>query len=68
MKKIPAGEVRTYKQIAILVGKPNLYRAVGNACANNPNLREIECHRVIRSNKDLGGYSLKGGKNKKKKS
>ena len=62
MKKIPTGEVRTYKQIAILVGKPNLYRSVGNACANNPNPKDIPCYRVIKTNKDLGGIQSKGWK------
>ena len=62
MKKIPAGEVRTYKQIAILVGKPNLYRAVGNACANNTKPKDIPCYRVIKTNKDLGGIQSKGWK------
>ena len=65
MKKIPSGKVRTHKQIVILVGGPNSYRAVGNACANNPNPKDIPYHRAVKSNKDLGGYSLKGGKKKR---
>ena len=66
VKKIPVGEVRSYKQIAISIGCPNSYRAVGNACAKNSNPQKIPCHRVIRTNNDLGGYSIKGGKIKKK--
>tara|TARA_B100000676_G_C17834175_1_gene709449 strand:- start:28 stop:795 length:768 start_codon:yes stop_codon:yes gene_type:complete len=57
--KIPRGEVRTYKEIAIAIGKPNSARAVANACGKNPRPIEIPCHRVIRSDGSLGGY--KGG-------
>jgi len=59
--KIPRGEVRTYKEIAIAIGKPNSARAVANACGKNPRPIEIPCHRVIRSDGNLGGYSGKGG-------
>ena len=65
LKKIPKGEVRTYKEIAIAIGKPNSARAVANACGRNPRPIEIPCHRVIRSDGRLGGYSGKGGISKK---
>ena len=61
LKKIPKGEVRTYKEIAVAIGKPNSSRAVANACGKNPKPIEIPCHRVIRSDGSLGGYSGKGG-------
>ena len=61
LKNIPKGEVRTYKAI----GKPNSARAVANACGKNPKPVEIPCHRVVRSNGCLGGYSGKGGPSKK---
>ena len=61
LKKIPRGEVRTYKEIAIAIGKPNSARAVANACGKNPRPIEIPCHRVIKSDGSLGGYSAKGG-------
>ena len=61
LKKIPEGEVRTYKEIALAIGKPNSARAVANACGKNPIPIEIPCHRVIRSDGYLGGYSAKGG-------
>lgn len=54
---IPPGRVTTYKNIAIAIGKPNAQRAVGNALANNPFPIIIPCHRVIRSDLRLGGYS-----------
>ena len=65
LKKIPKGEVRTYREIAIAIGKPNSARAVANACGRNPRPIEIPCHRVIGSDGRLGGYSGKGGISKK---
>ena len=64
--KIPIGETTTYKNIAIAIGKPNSSRAVANACAQNPYAPEVPCHRVIRSDGSLGGYSGKGGVRTKK--
>jgi|TARA_B100002019_G_scaffold93158_1_gene80328 methylated-DNA-[protein]-cysteine S-methyltransferase len=61
IKQIPLGEVRTYKQIAESIGHPNSSRAVANACGKNPHLQIIPCHRVIRSDGGLGGYSGSGG-------
>ena len=65
IKKIPKGSVKTYKEIASILGKPNSSRAVANACAKNPLIIKIPCHRVIRSDGFLGGYSGKGGIQKK---
>ena len=64
--KIPYGETRSYKQIAINIGRPNSSRAVANACGKNPYPEIIPCHRVIRSDGSVGGYSLKGGIKQKK--
>ena len=66
ISKIPFGETRTYKDIAIAIGKPNSSRAVANACGKNPYPVIIPCHRVIRSDGKLGGYSGVGGVKKKK--
>ena len=66
IKKIPRGSVKTYKEIACILGKPNSSRAVANACAKNPLIMKIPCHRVIRSDGMLGGYSGRGGIKKKK--
>ena len=65
--KIPRGEVRSYKDIAIAIGMPNSARAVANACGKNPKPIEIPCHRAIRSDGTIGGYSAKGGIHKKYK-
>ena len=66
IKKIPRGSVKTYKEIAYILGKPSSSRAVANACAKIPLIIKIPCHRVIRSDGLLGGYSGKGGIQKKK--
>ena len=66
LKKIPKGETRTYKEIAELIGKPTAARAVANACGKNPYPITIPCHRVIRSDGGLGGYSGEGGVEKKR--
>ena len=66
LSRIPFGETRTYKQVAEAIGHPQSSRAVANACAQNPYPIEIPCHRVIRSDGGLGGYSGLGGVTKKK--
>ena len=67
LKKIPPGKVITYKEIAVFLNMPNAARAVANACAKNPFPPSIPCHRVIRSDGKLGGYSGPGGLKTKKK-
>ena len=67
IKRIPRGETITYKELAVKIGKPKSYRAVATACAKNPQLIIIPCHRVIRSDGTLGGYmGVKGIERKKK--
>ena len=58
---IPRGEVRSYKQIARAIGRPLSYRGVANACASNPYAPEVPCHRVIKSDGSLGGFSAVEG-------
>tara|TARA_B100000427_G_scaffold327630_1_gene338804 strand:- start:1367 stop:1636 length:270 start_codon:yes stop_codon:yes gene_type:complete len=67
LKKIPKGKVKTYKEIAIAINKPSSARAVANACAKNPYPPKIPCHRAIRSDGAIGGYSGLGGIKTKKK-
>ena len=67
LKKIPTGRVKTYSQVAKGIGKPLAVRAVASAIAKNPYPIQIPCHRVVRSDGSLGGYSGKGGIKKKKK-
>ena len=65
IEKIPYGETRSYKDIAIQIGKPKSFRAVANACGANPYPIEVPCHRVVGSNGSIGGFSMKGGIKKK---
>lgn len=64
---IPKGEVRTYRQIAEQIGRPNAARAVANACGANPDAPRIPCHRVVGANGQLGGYSGPGGQTTKRR-
>ena len=61
LRKIPKGKVKTYLDVAKGIGKPRAFRAVANAIAKNPYPPKIPCHRVIRSDGSIGGYSGKGG-------
>ena len=61
LKTIPKGQIRTYKQVAKAIKRPLSYRAVANAIAKNPYSPLIPCHRVIKSDGSIGGYSGKGG-------
>lgn len=64
VSKIPRGKVATYDEIAKAVGNERAVRAVGNALAKNPYPVIIPCHRVVKADRSLGGYS--GGKARKK--
>lgn len=57
VKKIPKGKVVTYKAIAQAIGKPRAARAVGKVLNRNPFLPKVPCHRVVRSDGDVGGYA-----------
>ena len=63
-RQIPYGAVQSYSWIAREIGKPNAARAVGQAMGANPVSIIVPCHRVVRSDGDLGGYS--GGLNWKR--
>jgi len=54
---IPMGKVTTYGAIAKAIGSPRAARAVGNALGANTNPITIPCHRVVRADGSLGGYS-----------
>ena len=56
VKRIPRGQVLTYKQVARAAGRPLAYRAVGNVLNKNHD-KTIPCHRVIRSDGKTGGYN-----------
>jgi len=58
---IPRGEVRTYGWVAAKVGRPGAARAVGQAMARNPLPLVVPCHRVLRADGSMGGFSAEGG-------
>ncbi|MGB9743466.1 MAG: MGMT family protein [Minisyncoccales bacterium] len=55
IKRIPKGKVLTYKEVAKLAGRPKAWRPVGNILNKNRDPK-IPCHRVIRSDRRVGGY------------
>ena len=64
LRSIPYGEVRTYGDVARMIGKPQAMRAVGGACHANPCLIFTPCHRVVAAN-GIGGFG--GGLANKRK-
>lgn len=66
ISKIPKGKTLTYKELATKIGQPKAIRAVANAVGANPLVVQIPCHRVVRSDGTLGGYSGRGGVKTKK--
>ena len=56
LMKIPAGETRSYAELAMQLGRPRSARAVANACGRNKVAVLVPCHRVIRGDGSLGGY------------
>lgn len=57
IKRIPFGKVATYRGVARAVGRPKAMRAVGNALNKNPQAPRVPCHRVVKSNGEVGGYA-----------
>lgn len=56
LQAIPMGSTRSYSDIAHAIGHPEAARAVAQACAHNPVAVFVPCHRIVRSNGELGGY------------
>ena len=67
LKTIPKGQIRTYLDVAKAINRPKAVRAVANAIGKNPYAPIVPCHRVIRTDGGLGGYSGPGGIKTKKK-
>lgn len=66
-QSIPYGELRTYGELAEMIGRKGAARAVGRVMAANPLPIIIPCHRVVSSDGSLTGYSASGGLETKKK-
>lgn len=56
LTRIPAGETRSYSEVAAELGSPKAARAIGNACGNNRLALIVPCHRVVREDGSLGGW------------
>ena len=65
LKKIPYGQTKSYREIAQIVKTSPRY--VGNVCGQNKHLLVVPCHRVIRTDGTLGGFSSTGGLGLKKR-
>jgi AraC family transcriptional regulator of adaptative response/methylated-DNA-[protein]-cysteine methyltransferase len=59
LQRIPAGETRSYAQLAQALGSPSAVRAVARACASNRVAVLVPCHRVVRADGSLAGYRWK---------
>ncbi len=59
--EVKSGTTVTYAKLAEMIGRPDAVRAVANAVGANPFAPAVPCHRVVRSDGKLGGYSGKGG-------
>jgi O-6-methylguanine DNA methyltransferase len=56
VRRIPKGNIMSYKEVAVAVGSPRAYRAVGNIMNKNRDPK-VPCHRVIKSSGEAGGYN-----------
>lgn len=66
-RKIPAGQLKTYKELASAMNRPSAARAVGQALGKNPIALLIPCHRIVASGGRAGGFSAFGGSKTKAK-
>ena len=65
IRRIPRGQTRSYAWVAQQLRKPGAARAVGQALKRNPFAPQVPCHRVVKSDGSLGGYSARGGLRRK---
>lgn len=64
LRKIPAGKVTTYGDLAKALGNPSASRIIGSIIGKNPNPIQVPCHRVVMSDGKLGGYAYGTAKKK----
>ncbi|MBI4894584.1 MAG: MGMT family protein [Candidatus Aenigmarchaeota archaeon] len=57
LMRVPRGKVTTYKALAESVGMKNGQRAIGRIMNRNPDPIKVPCHRVVRSDRSVGGYA-----------
>ncbi|MDC0963864.1 MGMT family protein [Candidatus Pseudothioglobus singularis] len=57
LEKVPSGKVISYAGLAEMIGRPKAHRAVGSAMNKNPFAPRVPCHRVVKSNGEIGGFA-----------
>ncbi|MDC0648309.1 MGMT family protein [Candidatus Pseudothioglobus singularis] len=57
LEKVPHGKVISYAGLAEMIGRPKAHRAVGSAMNKNPFAPKVPCHRVVKSNGEIGGFA-----------
>ncbi len=62
---IPHGGTKSYKEVAVAIGRPKAARAVGNALNKNPFAPDVPCHRIIKSDGSAGGFAFGTAKKEK---
>lgn len=67
LRQVPAGRVTTYGALAKASGKPKASRLIGAIMRGNPNAPRVPCHRVVKSDGSIGGYSGSADENIRKK-
>jgi methylated-DNA-[protein]-cysteine S-methyltransferase len=66
LRQVPAGETVTYAELACRIGRPGACRSVGTALSRNPLPVFVPCHRVLRTDGGLGGFTAEGGVERKR--
>ena len=67
LRQVPPGRVTTYGALAKAIGKPKASRLMGAIMRGNPHAPMVPCHRVVKSDGSIGGYSGSSPENIKKK-
>lgn len=61
LMRIPSGGTVTYRELADRIGRPGAHRSVGTALSRNPIPLFVPCHRVVRTDGGMGGFTAEGG-------
>jgi len=56
--QVPSGKITTYGELSRAIGLKNGQRVIGRVMKNNPFPVIIPCHRVVKSNREIGGYAF----------
>ena len=64
LMRVPEGKITTYGDLAKALGHPKASRLIGRILNKNPNPIAVPCHRVVKSNGNIGGYAFGNGRKK----